>query len=63
VIDLPGVAAAGTWDRWGKVDGMVTMLDWKSSARPQKSHKIQLGAYYLGAMLEGIEVEWGIIDT
>ena len=54
-------ASAGTWDFWGPVDGMKTILDWKSSRRPQKSHKIQLGAYYLGAKRAGIEVEWGMI--
>jgi CRISPR/Cas system-associated exonuclease Cas4 (RecB family) len=61
ILAEDGVAAAGTWDRWGMVDGMKTMLDWKSSKQPQKSHKIQMGAYYLGAIREGIEVEWGII--
>ena len=54
-------ASAGTWDFWGPVDGMKTILDWKSSKRPQKSHRIQLGAYYIGAMQAGIEVEWGMI--
>lgn len=54
-------ASAGTWDYWGKVDGVLTILDWKSSKRPQKSHEIQLGAYYLGATREGIEVEMGMI--
>lgn len=61
VIEEDGVAAAGTWDRWGMIDGAKTMLDWKSSKQPQKSHVIQLGAYYLGAIRAGIEVEWGII--
>ena len=54
-------ASAGTLDYWGKIDGMKTLLDWKSSKRPQKSHRIQMGAYYLGALREGIEVEWGMI--
>lgn len=60
--DIEGdVQCAGTWDRWGKVDGMLTLLDWKSSKRPQKSHRIQMGAYYIGAKDAGIEVEWGMI--
>ena len=59
--ELGDVMAAGTWDYWGKVDGMKTILDWKSSKNPQKSHRLQMGAYYLGALAEGYEVEWGMI--
>lgn len=55
------VRAAGTWDRWGKVDGMLSLLDWKSSKIPQKSHRIQMGAYYIGATRAGFRVDWGII--
>lgn len=54
-------ASAGTWDFWGPVDGMMSLLDWKSSKRPQKAHRIQMGAYYLGAKHAGIVVEWGLI--
>jgi len=54
-------ASAGTWDFWGPVDRVITILDWKSSKRPQKSHEIQLGAYYLGAVAEGLEIEMGMI--
>lgn len=55
------VASAGTWDYWGAVDGVKEILDWKSSKRPYKAHRIQMGAYYLGATQEGIEVEMAVI--
>lgn len=53
--------SAGTIDFYGPVDGLPSLLDWKSSKSPQKSHRIQMGAYYLGAKREGLEVEMGII--
>ena len=59
--DKGDVQSAGTLDYYGMADGMVTLLDWKSSKRPQKSHKIQIGAYALGLQAEGRKVDWGII--
>ena len=59
--ELGNVMAAGTLDYKGKVDGTDTLLDWKSSKRPQESHKIQMGAYYLGLVAEHRAPEWGII--
>lgn len=55
------VMAAGTLDYFGPVDGMVVIGDWKSSKRPQESHRIQLGAYYLGMLAEGKEAQEGQI--
>jgi CRISPR/Cas system-associated exonuclease Cas4 (RecB family) len=55
------VASAGTWDFWGKVDGITALLDWKSSKRPQKAHRLQAGAYYIGALQAGLEVEKFVI--
>ena len=59
--DKGDVQSAGTLDYYGPADGMMTLLDWKSSKRPQKSHKIQLSAYYLGLIAEGRKVDFGII--
>lgn len=55
------VASAGTWDYWGPADGEIVILDWKSSKRPQRAHRIQMGAYYLGAKAEGLQVDRGLI--
>ncbi len=60
-IVIERAKAAGTWDWFGPVDDVPTILDWKSSKRPQKSHKLQLGAYYIGAIESGIRPEWGMI--
>jgi CRISPR/Cas system-associated exonuclease Cas4 (RecB family) len=53
--------SAGTWDYWGPVDDLKSILDWKSSKRPQTAHKLQMGAYYLGAIAAGLEVEKAVI--
>jgi hypothetical protein len=53
--------SAGTLDWFGPIDGMKTVLDWKSSKRPYKSHRMQLGAYFLGLLAEGKIAEWGMI--
>lgn len=39
-----GPGYAGTADFFAKVDGVVSLIDWKSSRNIQSSHKAQLGA-------------------
>lgn len=39
-----GDGYAGTADLFARVDGVVTLIDWKSSAAIRESHKMQLGA-------------------
>lgn len=39
-----GEGYAGTADLFAKVDGVTTLIDWKSSAKIRESHKAQLGA-------------------
>lgn len=39
-----GDGYAGTADLFAKIDGVVTLIDWKSSSAVRDSHKAQLGA-------------------
>jgi hypothetical protein len=52
---------AGTLDLYAKVDDVPVVLDWKSSKRPQKSHRYQVGGYAWGLRNEGYEVRGAMI--
>jgi hypothetical protein len=60
-ITISEAKSAGTLDYFGPIDNMKTLMDFKSSKKAYESHKIQMGAYYLGLLAEGKEPEWGII--
>jgi len=54
----------GTIDFVGKVDGVLTIIDWKTAKDIYDDYPIQLGAYYNGLKeVEEIDVESGIIVT
>lgn len=60
-VVIHAALSAGTLDHFGPVDKYKTLMDYKSSSRPQKSHKLQMGAYFIGLMAEGKVAEHGII--
>jgi hypothetical protein len=60
-VVIPKAMSAGTLDWFGPTDGTLTLADFKSSAKPQKTHRIQMGAYFIGLIAEGKYAEWGQI--
>jgi CRISPR/Cas system-associated exonuclease Cas4 (RecB family) len=60
-VVIKAANSAGTLDHFGPIDEIDMVMDLKSSAKPQKSHEIQLGAYYLGLLVEGRHAKQGMI--
>lgn len=52
---------AGTIDRRAKIGGRLAILDLKSSKKPQETHRIQMGAYYLALLQRGMPTERAFI--
>jgi len=60
-VVIKAANSAGTLDHFGPIDEIDMVMDLKSSAKPQKSHEIQMGAYYLGLLVEGRHAKQGMI--
>lgn len=61
VIHCPSCAFAGTFDAVAKVNGRVTMLDWKTGKAVYPEAFLQNIAYRHAATREGIDTEAGLI--
>lgn len=51
------LGVGGTADLWCELDGVPTIVDWKTSSGIRKKHKVQLAAYWLLAEAEGFHPE------